>query len=197
MSFIATPAVAVEKVCRHIEHADTFVCRAGDHGASMCFAVGQCSLGSILVAATARGVCAILLGDDPEALGRHLQERFPTAQPCGSDQDFEPLLGRVISFVEAPARGIDLPLDVRGTPFQQRVWQALRQIPPGSTASYTDIAQRLGVPQAARAVAQACAANILAVAIPCHRVVRHDGTLSGYRWGVQRKRMLLAREALS
>jgi AraC family transcriptional regulator of adaptative response/methylated-DNA-[protein]-cysteine methyltransferase len=162
----------------------------------MRFAVGACSLGSILVAATARGVCAILLGDDPDALVHDLQDRFPKAQLIGADQDFEHLVARVVGFVEAPAIGLDLPLDVRGTVFQQRVWQALRAIPSGATASYTDIAARLGTPQAVRAVAQACASNTLAVAIPCHRVVRKDGALSGYRWGVERKRALLEREAV-
>jgi AraC family transcriptional regulator of adaptative response/methylated-DNA-[protein]-cysteine methyltransferase len=161
------------------------------------FAVGACSLGSILVAATAREVCAILLSDDPKALVRELQDRFLTAQLLGGDQDFEHVMARVVSFVAAPALGLDLPLDVRGTAFQQRVWQALREIPAGVTASYTDIAQRIGAPNAVRAVAQAGAANALAVAIPCHRAVRRDGTLAGYRWGVERKRALLDREAAS
>jgi AraC family transcriptional regulator of adaptative response/methylated-DNA-[protein]-cysteine methyltransferase len=169
--------------------------RAGGKGVAMRFAIGECALGSILVAATDRGVCAIWLGDDPEALVRDLQDRFPQAELIGADPAFEHLVARVIGFVEAPALGLDLPLDVQGTAFQQRVWQALREIPPGATASYTEIAQRLGVPQAARAVARACASNTIAVAIPCHRVVRHDGALSGYRWGVERKRLLLDREA--
>lgn len=169
--------------------------RAGGQGTSMRFAVGACSLGAILVAATARGVCAILLGDDPETLVRDLQDRFPKAELIGGDADFEHWVARVVGFVEAPAHGLDLPLDVQGTAFQQRVWQALREIPVGTTASYTDIAQRLGMPHAVRAVAQACAANAIAVAIPCHRVVRHNGTLAGYRWGVERKQMLLDREA--
>jgi AraC family transcriptional regulator of adaptative response/methylated-DNA-[protein]-cysteine methyltransferase len=171
--------------------------RSGGNGAAIRFAVGQCSLGSILVAATDKGVCTILLGDDPDVLVRDLQDRFPTAQLIGADPDFEHAVATVIGFVEAPALGLDLPLDIRGTAFQQRVWQALRTIPAGSTASYTDIAQRLGMPTAGRAVAQACAANPLAVAIPCHRVVRRDGALSGYRWGVERKRALLDREALA
>ena len=170
--------------------------RSGGHGTSMHFAVGACSLGAILVAASARGVCAILLGDDPDALVRDLQDRFPKAQLIGGDQDFEHLIARVIGFVEAPAIGLDLPLDVRGTAFQRRVWQALRAIPSGATASYTDIAERIGIPRAVRAVAQACASNTLAVAIPCHRVVRKDGALAGYRWGVERKRALLEREAV-
>jgi AraC family transcriptional regulator of adaptative response/methylated-DNA-[protein]-cysteine methyltransferase len=171
--------------------------RAGGTDASICFAVGECSLGSILVAATDKGVCAILFGDDPDALGRDLQDRFPKTRLISGDTDFEPVVARVIGFVEAPALGLDLPLDVRGTAFQQRVWQALREIPVGSTASYTDIARRIGAAHAVRALAQACASNPLAVAIPCHRVVRHDGALSGYRWGVERKRALLDREAAS
>jgi AraC family transcriptional regulator, regulatory protein of adaptative response / methylated-DNA-[protein]-cysteine methyltransferase len=173
------------------------VFRSGGIGASIRFAVGECSLGSILVAATDKGVCAILFGDDPDALVRDLQDRFPKAQLIGGDTDFEHVVATVVGFAEAPARGLDLPLDVRGTAFQQRVWQALREIPAGSTASYTDIARRIGAPNAVRGVAQACASNALAVAIPCHRVVRQDGTLSGYRWGVERKRALLEREAES
>lgn len=169
--------------------------RAGGKGTAIRFAVGECSLGSILVAATDRGVCAISLGEEPEVLVRDLQDRFPQAELIGADQAFEHLVARVVGFVEAPALGLDLPLDVQGTAFQQRVWQALREIPPGATASYTDIAQRLGMPKAVRAVARACAANTIAVAIPCHRVVRRDGSLSGYRWGVERKRLLLDREA--
>jgi len=169
--------------------------RGGGANAQIRFAVGQCSLGAILVAASARGVCAIFLGDDPDALVRDLQERFPRAALVGGDADFERLVARVVGFVEAPRLGLDLPLDVRGTAFQQRVWQALLTIPPGSTATYTDLARRIGAPRAVRAVAGACAANALAVAIPCHRVVRIGGELSGYRWGVERKRALLDREA--
>jgi AraC family transcriptional regulator of adaptative response/methylated-DNA-[protein]-cysteine methyltransferase len=142
--------------------------RTGGAGTAIRFAVGQCSLGAILVAATTRGVCAILIGDDPDALARQLQDQFPRADLIGGDAEFEGRMAAVVAFVEAPAVGLALPLDVRGTAFQQRVW---------------------------RAIAQACAANTLAVAIPCHRVVRMDGRLSGYRWGVERKRALLAREA--
>ena len=171
--------------------------RSGGTGASIRFAVGECSLGSILVAATGKGVCAILLGDEPEPLVRELQDRFPRAGLIGGDEGFEHLVATVVGFVEAPALGLDLPLDVRGTAFQRRVWQALREIPAGSTASYAGIAERIGAPKAVRAVAQACAANAIAVAIPCHRVVRTDGALAGYRWGVERKRALLAREAAS
>jgi AraC family transcriptional regulator, regulatory protein of adaptative response / methylated-DNA-[protein]-cysteine methyltransferase len=168
--------------------------RAGGDAAEIRFAIGECSLGAILVAQSERGVCAILLGDDPDRLARDLQDRFPNATLIGGDTAFERLVARVVGFVEAPAHGLDLPLHVRGTAFQQRVWQALCEIPPGATASYGEIAARIGAPKASRAVAQACAANTLAVAIPCHRVVRTDGDLSGYRWGVERKRALLARE---
>lgn len=168
--------------------------RRGGTGESLHFAIGQCSLGAILVAASARGVCAIALGDDPAALVRDLQDTFPHAHLSGGNRTFEQWVARVIGLVEDPRIGLDLPLDVRGTAFQRRVWQALRQIPPGATLSYTAVAQRLGIPKAVRAVAGACAANTIAVAIPCHRVVRTDGTLSGYRWGVERKRALLERE---
>ncbi|HXE19327.1 MAG TPA: methylated-DNA--[protein]-cysteine S-methyltransferase, partial [Castellaniella sp.] len=169
--------------------------RAGGIGTEIRFAVGQCSLGSILVAQSQRGICAILLDDDPDRLVRGLQDQFPEAELIGGDADFEQLVAQVVGFIETPAIGLNLPLDVRGTAFQQRVWQALREIPPGTTASYADIARRIGAPRAARAVAQACAANSIAVAIPCHRVVRKDGDLSGYRWGVARKHELLQREA--
>ncbi|MGQ0812608.1 MAG: bifunctional DNA-binding transcriptional regulator/O6-methylguanine-DNA methyltransferase Ada [Nitrospiraceae bacterium] len=168
--------------------------RAGGVKTDIRFAVGECSLGSILVAASPRGVCAILLGDNPEALAHDLQDRFPRANLMGGEPAFERLVSRVVGFVEQPALGLDLPLDVRGTAFQRRVWQALQKIPAGSTASYTDIAHRIGSPKSVRAVAQACGNNVLAVAIPCHRVVRTDGDLSGYRWGVDRKRALLERE---
>ncbi|ABL72303.1 bifunctional DNA-binding transcriptional regulator/O6-methylguanine-DNA methyltransferase Ada [Paracoccus denitrificans] len=168
--------------------------RKGGAGAEIRFALGQCALGAILVAQSRRGICAIALGDDPEALLRDFQDRFPAATLIGGDAEFEALVARIVGFIEAPGIGLDLPLDIRGTAFQQRVWQALRQIPPGTTASYAEIARRIGEPQASRAVAQACAANPIAVAIPCHRVVRSDGALSGYRWGVARKRALLDRE---
>jgi AraC family transcriptional regulator, regulatory protein of adaptative response / methylated-DNA-[protein]-cysteine methyltransferase len=170
--------------------------RAGGAGSVIRFAVAQCSLGAILVAQSQRGICAILMNDDPDALVRDLQDQFPKAQLIGGDADFEQLVAQVIGFIEAPSIGLNLPLDVRGTAFQERVWQALREIPPGTTASYADIAQRIGAPKAMRAVAQACGANHIAVAIPCHRVVRQDGDISGYRWGVDRKRELLRREAV-
>lgn len=169
--------------------------RAAGQNNDIRFAVGQCSLGAILVAQSERGVCAILLGDDPHQLVCDLQDKFRRANLIGADHEFEQLIARVVGFIEAPAIGLDLPLDVRGTAFQERVWQALREIPVGSTASYADVAQRIGSPKAVRAVAQACGANNLAVAIPCHRVVRSDGNLSGYRWGVERKRQLLERES--
>src|SRR6266853_4880013 len=169
--------------------------RAGGTQTDIRFAVGECSLGSILVAQSSRGICAIFLGDDPDSLVRELQDQFPKANLIGGVAGFERLVAKVVGFVEAPALGLDLPLDVRGTAFQQRVWQALRNIPAGSTASYTDIAKLIGSPNSVRAVAQACGANALAVAIPCHRVVRNDGALSGYRWGVERKRALLEKEA--
>jgi AraC family transcriptional regulator, regulatory protein of adaptative response / methylated-DNA-[protein]-cysteine methyltransferase len=169
--------------------------RNGGTNMDIRFAVGQCSLGAILVARTEKGICAITLGDDPDALVRELQDRFPKAHLVGRDREFEQQIARVVGFVEAPGIGLDLPLDVRGTAFQQRVWQALRDIPAGQTASYAEVAARIGEPKAARAVALACAANAIAVAIPCHRVVRTDGSLSGYRWGVERKRALLVKEA--
>ncbi len=155
------------------------------------FAIGQSSLGAVLVASSQKGVACILMGDDPDALARQLQDRFRNAQLVGGDAQYEALVAQVVGFIEAPNLGLDLPLDVRGTAFQQQVWQALREIPPGQTLSYADVASKIGVPKATRAVASACAANRLAVAIPCHRVVGSHGSLSGYRWGVERKRALL------
>lgn len=171
--------------------------RAGGTGNRIRFAVGQCSLGAILVAESARGLCAILLGDDPDELVRDIQKRFPKAELTGDDKEFQQRMAQVVGFVEAPSLGLDLPLDIRGTAFQERVWQALLAIPAGSTVSYTELAQRIGSPTAVRAVARACGANHLAVAIPCHRVVRHNGDLAGYRWGVERKRKLLEKEGRS
>src|SRR6202165_253860 len=168
--------------------------RAGGANERILFAVGQTSLGAILVASSKRGVASILLGDDPDQLVRNLQDRFPRANLVGADQDYEALVARVVGFVEAPSLGLDLPLDVRGTAFQRRVWQALQEVPVGQTVSYAEIAHRIGSSKAVRAVAGACAANNLAVAIPCHRVVRNDGALSGYAWGVERKKVLLDRE---
>src|SRR5690606_10023717 len=167
----------------------------GGANEEMRYAIARTSLGSLLVASSGKGVACILLGDDPAALLRELQDRFPRAGLVGADRDYESLVAQVVGFVEAPGLGLDLPLDVRGTAFQQRVWQALPAIPPGSTARSTDSARPTGAPQAVRAVAGACAANPLAVAVPCHRVLRSDGPLSGYAWGVERKRALLGREA--
>lgn len=161
------------------------------------FAVDECSLGAILVAASDQGICAISLGDDPDPLARDLQDQFPKARLIGGDRSFKQWISQVIGFVDNPQTDLDLPLDIRGTAFQQRVWQALREIPAGSTVSYTELARRIGTPKAVRAVAGACATNKLAVAIPCHRVVRTDGSLSGYRWGIERKRRLIEREQTS
>ena len=169
--------------------------RAGGANEDIRFAVGESSLGAILVASSRKGVASILLGDDPDALVRDLQDRFPKARLIGGDHDYEALVARVVGFVEAPRLGLDLPLDVRGTALQQRVWQALQDIPVGRTVSYAEIAERIGAPKATRAIAAACAANAHAVAIPCHRVIRKDGALSGYAWGAERKRALLDREA--
>ena len=186
---------------RFYEHADATLgmkptqYRAGGLDARIEFAIGETSLGAILVARSQRGVCAISLGEDADALLRELQDRFPRAELIGGDADFERLVAQVVGLIEQPNIGIDLPLDVRGSAFQQRVWQALRAVPAGQTVSYAELARRIGQPRGARAVARACASNVLAVAIPCHRVVRSDGALSGYRWGVERKAALLAREA--
>jgi AraC family transcriptional regulator of adaptative response/methylated-DNA-[protein]-cysteine methyltransferase len=152
-------------------------------------------LGVVLVAQSAKGICAISMGDDADGLILDLQRRFPRAAITQGGKDFAASVADVVRMVDAPGLGLDLPLDVRGTAFQKRVWQALQKIPAGTTASYTDIARRIGKPKSVRAVAQACGANPLAVVIPCHRVVRSDGNLSGYRWGVERKRALLQTEA--
>ncbi len=171
--------------------------RAGGADEEIRFAVGQASLGAILVASSRKGVAAILLGDDPDQLVRNLQDRFPKAHLIGADRDYEALIARVVGLVETPGTGLKLPLDVRGTAFQQRVWRALQEVPAGETVSYAELARRIGSPKAVRAVASACGANNLAVAIPCHRVVRTDGSLSGYAWGVERKRELIRREAMA
>lgn len=169
--------------------------RSGGTGESIRFAVGECSLGPILIAGTERGICAILIGSDPGELVRDLQDRFSHANIIGADKQFEDWVSKVVGFVERPVQPFSLPLDLKGTAFQQRVWQALREIPCGSTVSYREIARRIGAPKSSRAVAAACAANPVAVAVPCHRIVRQDGSVSGYRWGVDRKESLLAREA--
>ncbi|CNI13091.1 bifunctional DNA-binding transcriptional regulator/O6-methylguanine-DNA methyltransferase Ada [Yersinia pekkanenii] len=168
--------------------------RKGGRDTRLHFAVGESSLGAILMAKSELGICAILLGDSPALLVQQLQDKFPQAELIGGETEFEQWFAQVVGLVEAPQLGLDLPLDIRGTAFQQRVWQALREIPAGETASYGDIATKIGSPKAVRAVASACAANILAVAIPCHRVIRQDGALSGYRWGVERKQQLLEKE---
>jgi AraC family transcriptional regulator of adaptative response/methylated-DNA-[protein]-cysteine methyltransferase len=169
----------------------------GGTGIVIRFAIGESWLGPILVATSDKGVCSILLGEDPVELAHDLEDRFPEANLIGGDAEFEQLVARIVAFVEMPSTGIDLPLDIRGTAFQQRVWEELRKIPSGSTATYADVAKRIGHPKSVRAVAQACGANALAVAIPCHRVVRTDGDLSGYRWGIERKEKLLRREQKS
>lgn len=171
--------------------------RDGGVGNTIRFAIGECSLGSILVASSEKGVCAILMGSDPNALARDLQDQFPKAHLIGGDDKYEKLVAKVVGFIEAPKIGFDLPLDIRGTVFQQRVWKELQRIPAGKTASYSEVASRIGFPKSARAVAQACGANTIAVAIPCHRVLRNRGEISGYRWGVDRKQALLARERMA
>jgi AraC family transcriptional regulator of adaptative response/methylated-DNA-[protein]-cysteine methyltransferase len=171
--------------------------REGGAGNTIRFAIAECSLGSILIASSEKGVCAILMGDDPEALARDLQDQFPKANLIGGDDRYEKLVAKVVGFIEAPRIGLDLPLDIRGTAFQQRVWKELQRIPAGKTVCYSEVANLIGSPNSARAVAQACGANALAVAIPCHRMVRNNGDISGYRWGVDRKRALLARERMT
>ena len=169
--------------------------RGGGVNTVIHLAIAECSLGCLLVAKSERGVCAVLLGDDPSLLLREVQNQFPRAELVGDERGFEDLVAKVIGLVERPGAAMDLPLDIRGTAFQQRVWKALQRIPAGTTASYTELARAIGMPKAVRAVAQACGANTLAVAIPCHRVIKKDGALAGYRWGVERKRALLDREA--
>lgn len=169
--------------------------RRGGAALAIHHAFGDTSLGRILVAATAQGLCAILFGDDDDDLLNDLRARFPHATLHVAAPDFAATVAAVVRLVETPARGLALPLDIRGTAFQQRVWQALRELPAGATISYGELAARIDAPSASRAVAQACGANPLAVAVPCHRVVRGNGDLAGYRWGVGRKRQLLAREA--
>jgi AraC family transcriptional regulator of adaptative response/methylated-DNA-[protein]-cysteine methyltransferase len=168
--------------------------RAGAPGLTITYAITRCSLGVLLVAATSRGVCTIELGDSPDALRRRLGQRFAKATVVQDDRAVKPCVEAVTRYLDAPAQNIDLPLDVRGTAFQRRVWTALRRLRAGTTTTYTDLARRIGQPRAARAVARACASNTIALAIPCHRVIRGDGSLSGYRWGVERKRTLLDRE---
>ena len=171
--------------------------REGGAGNTIRFAIAESSLGPVLIASSEKGVCAILMGDDPDALARDLQDQFPKAHLIGGDEKYEKLVAKVIGFIEAPRIGLDLPLDIRGTAFQQRVWKELQRIPAGETASYSEVAKRIGFPNSTRAVAQACGANALAVAVPCHRVFRKNGDISGYRWGVDRKQALLVRERMA
>jgi AraC family transcriptional regulator of adaptative response/methylated-DNA-[protein]-cysteine methyltransferase len=169
--------------------------RRGAPGVRIRFAVVKSYLGQVLVAATERGVCAIEIGGDPEALISGLAGLFPKAELDGDDPGFGAQVSKVVAFIKAPERGLDLPLDIQGTAFQKRVWKALQNVRPGSTTTYSALARRIGRPGAARAVAQTCARNRLAIAIPCHRVVRADGGLGGYRWEIDRKRRILRREA--
>jgi AraC family transcriptional regulator of adaptative response/methylated-DNA-[protein]-cysteine methyltransferase len=159
------------------------------------FDIGSSTLGRVLVANNDKGVCAIFMADTDNELIAQLRDRFPQGELSPDARRLARTLPRVIEFIESPTGELDLPLDPTGTEFQRRVWRALRRIPAGATASYTDIARRIDAPKSIRAVAQACGANPIALAIPCHRVVRNDGALSGYRWGVTRKRALLEREA--
>jgi AraC family transcriptional regulator, regulatory protein of adaptative response / methylated-DNA-[protein]-cysteine methyltransferase len=196
----AVYAAGFQSNSRFYEQADSLLgmtptdFRNGGSQNEVWFAVGQCSLGAILVAQSRRGVCSISLGDDPQALVHELEDYFPQAQLRGNDVEFERLVALVVGLVENPHLELNLPLDIRGTAFQQRVWQALRQIPAGTKLTYSELAQRIGHPRAVRAVASACGANRLAVAIPCHRVVRQNGDPSGYRWGIERKNILLQKE---
>lgn len=171
--------------------------RKGGKGETVRHAVARSSLGLVLVAGTARGICAIEFGDTEDDLVAALRDRLPSAVLEPADAEFHIWLKTVLSFIETPEKGLDLPLDIRGTAFQQRVWAALRAIPPGTTVTYSELARKLGTPSATRAIARACASNRIAVAIPCHRVVRTDGNLAGYRWGLERKRALLDRENAS
>jgi AraC family transcriptional regulator of adaptative response/methylated-DNA-[protein]-cysteine methyltransferase len=161
------------------------------------FGFGQCSLGTVLVAASDEGVAAILMGDDADALRRQLADAFPDARRNADEAELEHMVARIVAFLEAPQQGLDLPLDIRGTPLELAVWQALRAVPSGETVTYGQIAKALPLPATAQDVGAACAANLLAVAIPCHRVVKADGSISGYRWGVQRKRKLINREGVA
>lgn len=169
--------------------------RRGAAGTEIVYALSECSLGAILVASSPAGICAISLGADSAKLVRELEEQFSKAHLRRGDKAYARTVAQVVAFVEKPALGLGLPLDIQGTAFQERVWRALRKIPPGRSVTYSELAQKVGAPSAVRAVAGACAANTIAVAIPCHRVVRKSGALAGYRWGAGRKRALLAREA--
>jgi AraC family transcriptional regulator of adaptative response/methylated-DNA-[protein]-cysteine methyltransferase len=185
--FYATSTAVLGMTATHFKN--------GGCSETLYYSIGACSFGSILVARSEKGICAILIHDDDQPLLADLQKRFPKATLIEDQDDFKHWLAQIVHFVEEPKKGLELPLDIRGTLFQQRVWQRLQKIPLGTTASYTDIATQLGDPKAVRAVASACAANPIALLVPCHRVVRSDGAISGYRWGVENKRMLIAREA--
>ncbi|GAA5494134.1 bifunctional transcriptional activator/DNA repair enzyme Ada [Rubritalea halochordaticola] len=165
--------------------------RKGGEGEVIRFAVGECSLGAVLVASSEKGICALFLGDDPQELVHDLEKRFGKAVLLGGEKDYEEIVAKVVGFIESPSQKFDLPLDLRGSVFQMKVWKALAGIKYGETVSYAELAQRVGMPKATRAVASACGANPVSVVIPCHRVVRADGSLSGYRWGVERKKRLL------
>jgi AraC family transcriptional regulator of adaptative response/methylated-DNA-[protein]-cysteine methyltransferase len=158
------------------------------------FAITECSFGSVLAASTDRGLCAIFLGDNAASLETDLVRAFPKADLVPAPRSYRQVLSDVARLVEAPWSELSLPLDIQGTAFQCRVWEALRAIPSGTTRSYTEIAEQIGSPTAARAVARACATNALGVVVPCHRVVRANGDISGYRGGVPRKQQLLERE---
>ena len=182
-----SPSSAI-KTTKHSKVSDT------GHDNEICFAVSLCALGTVLAARNRHGICAISLGDDQDTLVHDLQEMFPKASLHDSGAELRPLMSQLVAFIDAPTPECHLTLDVHGTAFQERVWQELSKIPPGATASYTEIAERIGLPKSVRAVANACGANRLAVVIPCHRIVRRDGSITGYRWGTERKRDLLQRE---
>jgi AraC family transcriptional regulator of adaptative response/methylated-DNA-[protein]-cysteine methyltransferase len=197
--------VRFHATCKGAEHAGFRPCKRcrpteadkSEYGASMRFAFGESALGLFLVAASERGISAIQFGDDPDMSLRELQDRYPKLKFTADDRELAPAIAKIANFIEVPHRAFDLALDPNGTAFQKKVWRALCDIPLGTTESYADVAKRIGCPQGARAVAKACATNAIAVAIPCHRVVHSDGSLSGYRWGVDRKRALLDREAVA
>lgn len=159
------------------------------------FDLGSSSLGCVLLAMSEKGVCAIALGDNPDALVDWLKQKYPHAQKTSDNAVLLSRLQQILNYTESPSDSLDLELDINGTEFQKRVWQALLTVPAGETCSYSDIAKKIGSPQSVRAVAGACASNSLALAIPCHRIVRRDGNLSGYRWGLERKKILLQKEA--
>lgn len=168
--------------------------KSGGTGMNISYAIGDSSLGKILVAATERGICAIFLDNDADPMVADLRQRFPKASIGPAGEDFAETVAKVAAFAENPKNGIDLPLDLRGTAFQLRVWNALRDIPPGKTTTYGEIAKQIGAPDAVRAVGTACGANHVSLVVPCHRVIGKDGKLTGYRWGVERKKKLLDRE---